>query len=258
MKVQLLPSTFEADGTASQRQHLACLIVDDKVAFDAGSLALACTDEQRANVRDVVISHVHLDHIAGLPMFIDDLYSTLDAPVRIHVTEEMAEALERDIFNWTIYPRFSELKNAKGSVLEYKMFDQENRFTAAHLSVLPFAVNHSVQSYGFLVEASGTSIAITGDMAHTPDIWTILNESRNLSAIFIECAFPNELSDIAETSHHMTPARLAVELEQFERTDVPIYALNIKPMFRDTILAQIMDLAIDNLTVMEIGKVYDL
>ena len=257
MKVQLLPSTFEADGSASQRQHLACLIVDDAVAFDAGSLALACTDRQRDNVRDVVISHVHLDHIAGLPLYIDDLYSTLQSPVRVHVTDEMAEALERDIFNWTIYPRFSELANNSGPVLEYKIFGQGNSFPAAHLNVLPLAVNHSVQSFGFLVEGEGASIAITGDMAHTGDIWSVLMERSNLSAVFIECAFPNELGDLAETSHHMTPARLAVELEQFDRADVPIFVLNIKPMYRDNILEQLGELAIANLSVMEVGKVYD-
>ena len=77
MKVQLLPSTFDESGKASSRQHLPCFVIDDVVAIDAGSLAMACTDQQRANIRDIVLSHAHLDHIAGLPLFIDDLYSVL-------------------------------------------------------------------------------------------------------------------------------------------------------------------------------------
>ena len=108
MKLQLLPSTFDENGTASPRQHLSCFIVDDQVAIDAGSLAMAATAVQKKQIRDIVLTHAHLDHIAGLPLFIDDLFANLDAPVCVHAAPEVIETLERDIFNWAIYPRFSE------------------------------------------------------------------------------------------------------------------------------------------------------
>ena len=83
MKVELLPSSFGPDGAPSPRQHLACLVVDDRVAIDAGSLAFAVSDTQRSTIRDIVLTHAHLDHVAGLPLFIDDLFATLESPVRI-------------------------------------------------------------------------------------------------------------------------------------------------------------------------------
>src|SRR3954464_8961290 len=120
MKLQLLPSTFEEDGRASARQHLACFVVDDLVAIDAGSLAMATTSVQKKQIRDVVLTHAHLDHIAGLPLFIDDLFATLTAPIRIHACHGVIEALESHIFNWSVYPRFSELANSNGAVIEYR------------------------------------------------------------------------------------------------------------------------------------------
>src|ERR1043165_2965509 len=75
MKLQLLPSTFEPDGSASSRQHLSCLVINDRIAVDAGSLAMAATDAHRQNLRDVVLTHAHLDHIAGLRLFVDDLFA---------------------------------------------------------------------------------------------------------------------------------------------------------------------------------------
>src|SRR5437868_15401047 len=117
MKVQLLPSTFDENGSVSVRQHFMSIVVDDCVAIDAGSLAFACTKRQQENIRDVILTHTHLDHIAGLPLFIDDLFSTLMEPIRIHATREMIGILERDIFNWSIYPRFSELFNDHGPVV---------------------------------------------------------------------------------------------------------------------------------------------
>ena len=47
------------------------IIIDDSVAIDAGSLAFACTGRQRERVRDVVLTHTHLDHIAGLPQLLN-------------------------------------------------------------------------------------------------------------------------------------------------------------------------------------------
>src|SRR3712207_8672222 len=54
------------------------------------------------------------DHIAGLPLFIDDSFAGLEEPIRVYATREVIEILERDIFNWDVYPNFSELKNQNG------------------------------------------------------------------------------------------------------------------------------------------------
>ena len=122
MQIQMLPSSIDGDGRASDRQHLLCIVIDDQVAIDAGSLAFSCTELQRRQVRDIVLTHTHLDHIAGLPMFVDDLFSSLERPICVHATREMIDILEKHVFNWAVYPRFSELTNAKGKVLEYHEF----------------------------------------------------------------------------------------------------------------------------------------
>src|ERR1043165_4537004 len=106
MKVQLLPTTIDENGRASARQHLLTIVVDDRVAIDAGSLAFSCTDLQREQVGDIVLTHTHLAHIAGLRVFIDDLLATPKEPIAIHATREMIETLEKHVFNWSIYPRF--------------------------------------------------------------------------------------------------------------------------------------------------------
>src|SRR5437868_1212719 len=100
MKVQLLPSTIDENGRASARQHMLTMVIDDRVAIDAGCLAFSCSDVQRAQIRDIILTHTHLDHIAGLPLFIDDLFATLTEPVTVHATRQMIDILERDIFNW--------------------------------------------------------------------------------------------------------------------------------------------------------------
>ena len=257
MKFQLLPSTIDENGQASARQHLACFVVDDRIAFDAGSLAMSCSEDQRTRLRDIVLTHAHLDHIAGLPLFIDDLYSTLTEPVRVHATEEVIDVLERDIFNWSVYPRFSELKNSHGPVMIYKPFKLGVDFPVGHLQVRAAPVNHQVPAAGFLITDMETTVAMSGDTSEMEEFWNMVNARGSLSALLIECAFPNELQDLADLSHHLTPRALEVELEKFEKTDCPIFIVNIKPSYRDTVVAQINELRLKNVNVMRIGQVYD-
>jgi len=254
VKVQLLPSSF--DGSCpSQRQHLTCFVIDDSVAIDAGSLAMAANPVQQEQVRDIVLTHAHLDHIAGLPLFIDDLFSILTEPVTVHAVQDVIETLERDVFNWSVYPRFSELANAHGPVLKYEPFGTAEEFTVRHLTLRAVEVNHKVPSSGFLISDTRSTIALSGDTAGTQGIWNLVNSAESISAILVECAFPDELNDLANVSYHLTPSRMKLELEKCDR-NCPVYVVNLKPMFRERIMEQIAALKLDSVQVLEVGREY--
>lgn len=255
MKLQLLPSSFDGAGI-SPRQHLTCFIIDDSVAVDAGSLAMAASPLQLSQIRNVVLTHAHLDHIAGLPLFIDDLFSTLTGPITVHATQAVIDTLERDIFNWSVYPRFSELSNSNGPVLRYEPFGEAEEFTVKNLTLRAVEVNHKVPSSGFLISDTNTSIALSGDTAGTEGFWNLVNSADDLSAILLECAFPDELDDLAVVSHHLTPRRMKLELEKCEK-DCPVYVVNLKPMFREAIVSQVAELNLKGLTILEVGKSYE-
>jgi ribonuclease BN (tRNA processing enzyme) len=256
VKFQLLPSTFEENGAASPRQHLTCFVVDDCVAFDAGSLAMATSLGQKEKIRDVVVTHAHLDHIAGLPLFVDDLFATLTRPVRIYATQEVIDVLEHDVFNWSVYPRFSELTNDNGPVMEYVPFRTCTPFRVRHLTVKAVEVNHKVPSSGFIISEGGTSVALSGDTAEMDLFWEGVNQARNVAAVLLECAFPDELQELANISHHLTPSRVSAELAKCE-VDCPVYIVNIKPMYRDQVIRQLAHLKIERLEILQVGRVYD-
>ena len=250
MKIQFLPSTFDSTGRAAARQHLPSFVFDDCLAIDAGSLALAISDEQRETVRDVVITHSHLDHIATLPILIDDLFGSLTEPIRVHAAPETIEALETHIFNWRIFPRFSELKNDFGvTVMEYRPFTPRQTFAARHLRVTPIAVNHQIPTCGMLIADNEKSVAFTSDTAENQDFWQVLNAQTALDALLIECAFPDSKSDLARISHHLTPRLLDRELDKL-RHDCEIFVINLKPVYRREIVAELSALNRVRLRVM--------
>jgi ribonuclease BN (tRNA processing enzyme) len=257
VKIQLLPSTFAEDGCATPEQRLTCFMIDERVTIDAGSIALATTNEQRRTVRDIIITHPHMDHIASLPIFIDDLFATLEEPIRIHATQEVVDALERDVFNWTVYPRFSELSNEYGRVMEYRPFRTGEEFRVAHLNITAVAVNHIVPTVGMIVSDGKTTVAFSSDTAETEDFWTLVNRVPHLDALLIEASFPNSMAKLAEVSRHFTPESLNRELRKLNHNGLDILTVHLKPAYRETMVKELLALGIPKLQIMEPGRVYE-
>jgi len=256
VRIQLLPSTFDDKGYATPEQRLTCFLIDDCVAVDAGSIAIALTHEQRLTVRDIIVTHPHMDHIASLPIFIDDLYPTLKEPMRVHATQEVIDLLERDVFNWNVYPRFSELQNDYGPVMQYIPVPTGEPFRVAHLTVLAIPVNHIVPTVGLIVSDNKVSVAFSSDTAETESFWNAVNGQPHLEALFIEASFPNEMAKLAEVSRHFTPASLGRELIKLTHNGMDILAVHLKPTYREQIIQQLADLNLSKLSVMEPGKTY--
>ena len=257
MRIQLLPSTFDAHGVANLEQRLTCFLIDDCVAVDAGSIAIALTNEQRSRVKDIIVTHPHMDHVASLPIFIDDLYPSLKQPMRVHATPEVIELLERDVFNWNLYPRFSDLKNDYGPVMEYVPIPIGKPFNVAHLNVVAVPVNHIVPTVGLVVSDGQKSVAFSSDTAETEEFWKIVNAMKDLDALLIEASFPDRMAKLAEVSRHFTPASLGQELKKLTHNGMDIMAVHLKATYRDEIVAQLNALNIPKLSVMEPGRIYE-
>ncbi len=253
MKIELLANTVE-HGAVTDRQHYTCFIVDGKVAIDAGSLASGSGPEIKDSVRSVVLSHAHLDHIAGLPLFIDDLFDKLREPVTIYALPEVIEILKGDVFNWRVYPDFSELTNRFGPVMEYLEIVPGTPFRVEHLVFEAVEVNHKVPSLGFIVSDGKSVIAMSGDTAEMEGFWERVNMLEELHSLLIECAFPDRMSELAEVSHHLTPSILKGELAKFTQEGCRVYAVNLKPMYRKETVEELDRIGIAGLEVFPVGR----
>lgn len=257
MHIQLLPSSFDASGRANEAQRLTCFLIDDRVTVDAGSIGIALNDAQRRTVRDVIVTHPHMDHIASLPIFVDDLFGELEQPIRIYATEEVIELLKRDVFNDNVYPRFDQLKNERGRVMDYVPFEPGKEFKVAHLTVTAVPVNHIVPTVGLLVSDGQTTVAFSSDTAETEEFWKIVSRAPHLEALFIEASFPNSMRQLAEASKHLTPAMLRDELRKLSHNGMDILAVHLKAVYRETIAGELAELGMDNLSVMQTGRIYE-
>jgi ribonuclease BN (tRNA processing enzyme) len=257
LRIQLLPSSFDVGGSANAAQRLTCFLIDEVVTVDAGSVGIALTDAQRRTVRDIIVTHPHMDHIASLPIFVDDLFGELEQPIRIHATAEVIALLKLDVFNDTVYPKFDELRNQNGSVMEYVAFETGKPFKIAHLIATAVPVNHIVPTVGLLLTDGKATVAFSSDTAETDEFWDLVNRAERLDALFIEASFPNALQQLAEASKHLTPLTLQHELKKLDHNGMDILAVHLKPAYRETLIRELGEIGVDNLRVMETGHVYE-
>ena len=257
MKIRLLPSSFDAAGRATPAQRLTCFLIDDRVSVDAGSIGLALTEAQRQTVRDIIVTHPHMDHIASLPIFVDDLFGELTEPIRIHATQEVIDLLERDVFNDNVYPRFAELRNQHGPVMKYVPFTAGERVSIGHLSVTAVAVNHIVPTVGLIISDGKSTVVFSADTAETEELWRVANNAERLDAVFIEASFPNSMRQLAIASKHLTPEMVGHELKKLNHNGFDALAVHLKPAYRAKLIEEIKGLGIEGLSVMEAGRVYE-
>ena len=97
------------------------LLVDDDVLIDGGTGVTELSLEEMAKIRHIFVTHSHLDHIAGIPMLIDSVFEQITEPVVLHARQETIQVLKDHIFNWHVWPDFSQLPSAENPVLRFQV-----------------------------------------------------------------------------------------------------------------------------------------
>ena len=118
-------------------------VVNDHLAIDAGCLGLAGLDLQE-QATDVILTHVHLDHVATLPLFaINRLQSGL-APARIHAPLDVLDAVRSDLFNDRLWPDLERLSTDAGKLIEFHELAVDVPVSVAGVEVVAVPVDHVV------------------------------------------------------------------------------------------------------------------
>ena len=255
MKIRLLPS---AAGRKSQLQCLTSFLIDDRLAVDGGSIGFALLPAEIGGIRHIIVTHAHNDHIASLPIYVAEAFSTLDSPIVIHAASEVIEALREFVFNDQISPDFETilLSNGSGPTIRFEEITARKKVRIANLDVTPIPVNHIVPTVGLLVENETASVVFTSDTYTTGEIWKAARAAKNLKAVFVDVSYPNEMGELAAASKHLTPELLGGELKKLER-NVPVIAVHIKPTNRDDVVRQLGLLNEPQVSVGEIDHVYE-
>ena len=254
MKVRLLPSSVCECGPR-QHQFLSSYRINDTLAIDAGSLGLVGTVQEQAGILHILITHTHMDHIASLPIFVENAYEATNNCVTIHGSQPVLDSLRNGIFNDRIWPNMIQLSTEQAPFLRLAELESEKPIELEGLRITPIPVDHVVPTFGFLVEDAGAAVLIAGDTGPTETIWKYTNRTPNLKAVFLEATFPESMAWLAEVSKHLTPSLFAREIGKLKQR-TRVVAVHIKARYREQVVRELEALRIPGLEIGEIDKVY--
>jgi ribonuclease BN (tRNA processing enzyme) len=234
---------------------MTSLLVNDALAVDAGWVSGALSLKAQVKVKDILISHSHLDHTCTLPFLIDNNFSAPGFSLRIYAIPEVIASMKNHLFNNLTWPDFTSLPNDLTPVLKLVEIAPETPFEVNGLSIRAIHVSHIVPTTGFILEDRKGVVAFSSDTGPTERFWDVVNGIKNLKAVITETSFPNELQDLATISGHMTPQTLERELRKLKR-NVPVHLYGAKPKHLAVIKRQIRALKHKDLHFLVQGRTY--
>lgn len=247
MKLTLIPSTVSG---GPGYQFLSTTLVNDIIAVDAGCLGLYHSAPEQARIRHVFLSHTHIDHVATLPIFVENAYEAKADCVTIYGSQAVLDGLQSDVFNDRIWPDFVALSRGEKPFLRLARFESGQTIEVEGVRVTAVAIDHVVPTVAFILADDHSAIGFISDTGPTDAVWHRLNREPNLRAVFLETTFPNELAWLAEVSKHLTPNMVADELKKLGRP-TRIVIVHIKARFQTQVIAELNAL---NLANLEIGQ----
>lgn len=253
MKIKVLGSAVD---DAHPRHFTASYLIGDSIAIDAGSIGLISSIEAQKAIKHVFLSHPHLDHLASLPIFLDNVYELGPECPTLYCNDTVRESLIRDFFNDRVWPDLVLLSQEESPFLRVQILSEHSPVVVDDIQITAVELNHVTPTMGFIIEDSESAVAIVSDTSPTSKIWEVARANPKLKAVLLESAFPNSMTWLAEKSKHLTPALFGEEVKKLGR-DVPIIAVHIKPSYYDEVVEELLALGLGNFEIGEPNRTYD-
>lgn len=238
MKVRVLGCS----GGVSEGHDSTCLLLGDDVLVDAGTGARRLSAKHALQIKDIVISHSHLDHVTSICFIADQDIVHRKESTRIHSLPETAASLRRYIVNEIIWPEIEKVVINGVQMVEFHSLRAFETVEIGGNRITPLPVSHAVPTVGFCFHGDEHEMVFISDMINASDeTWEWIKARKKLKYFVSEAAFPNQLEEIARISKHMTPKMLEGVCGHLP-AGVEIYATHLKPLYHDEIVKEIGEL----------------
>lgn len=214
-------------------------LLDEHVLIDAGTGVGSLSLEELQAIDHVFLTHAHFDHIACLPMLLDTVAGLRNgAPITVHAQRETIAVLREHVFNWRIWPDFSQIPDKANGLLRFagQEIGETHEVACCRITALP--AEHTVPAVGFRLDSGRSSVIFSGDSTGGDGFWAAVNATENLQTLIIETAFPDREAVLAHTARHLCPATLHRELARLRRP-ADILITHLKPAASELTLREI-------------------
>ena len=215
-------------GIGGRHLRTTSFLVDSDLLIDAGTGVGDLTLAELSQIDHICLTHSHLDHVASIPFLVDTVGGMRTKPITVYASRATIEILKNHLFNWAIWPDFSEIPTPQAPFLRYAELELGGSLELSGRKITALPAKHTVPAVGYQLDSGEASLVFTGDTGPNDALWKIVNRIGNLKYLIIETAFSNKERKLAEMSRHLCPDMLAEELAKLER-NAEIYITHMKP-----------------------------
>ena len=228
-------------------------LIDGRFAVDAGAVTTVLNLEEQNQLKHVLLTHSHLDHLRDLPLLLINGDRTKD-PLQVHGTEETLDAMKRYLFNKEMW---FEAFTIPIPMIEATPVPVGQTTEIAGYRVTGFALHHTVQSTGWLLDDGKSAVFIAGDTDQEDCLARVSKfAGAKLKAAFLETSFPNAAKEFAKLTAHLTPEGLGRAAKGLP-PGVPLFVTHMKPGFEDKISAELASLGNPAIRPVKSGEVIE-
>jgi ribonuclease BN (tRNA processing enzyme) len=235
MKIRVLGCS---GGIGVPQMHTTAFLLDRDILIDAGTGVGRLSIDELMAIDHVFLTHSHLDHVAALAFLLDAVGDVREQPIIVHATQATIEILRAHVFNWTIWPDFTQIPSADNPFLRFSPIHVGRPTVIDGRQITPLPANHTVPAVAYRLDSGAGSLVFSGDTGPCPDFWAAVNQIDNLRYLLIECAFPDGEKRLAETSLHLCPSLLSEQLALLRRA-AEIHITHLKPGQGETTMREI-------------------
>ena len=161
----------------------------------------------------------------------------------MHATGPTIQTLKKNLFNWDIWPDFTQIPTPEDPWLRYEEVKVGEVIALGGRKITVLPAIHTVPAVGYQLDSGKASLVFTGDTGPNDALWSVVNRIENLRFLIIETAFSDKDRWLAELSKHLCPAMLGEELAKLERP-AEIYISHLKPAEIELTMQEIEELAV--------------
>ena len=229
-------------GIGGRHLRTTSFLLDSDILIDAGTGVGDLSLAELSLVDHIFITHSHLDHVTSIAFLVDTVGGMRSKPVTVYATRATIEILRNHIFNWSIWPDFTEIPTPQAPFMRFEEIAVGRTVILDGREITPIPANHTVPAVGYLLDSGRGSLVFSGDTGVNDELWAAANAARNLRYVIIETAFSNKERFLAEVSRHLCPSMLADELAKLQRS-AEIYVTHLKPGEIELTMQEVEDCA---------------
>lgn len=235
MKVRILGCSGGIGGDL----RTTSMLLDHDTLIDAGTGVGDLSVNELAQIDHIFVTHSHMDHVTSIPFIADTVGWLRERPIAVHATQETIAILKEHLFNWKLWPDFTQIPDAQHPVLRYEPLGLGDPVALNGRRITPLPANHVVPAVGYQLDSGRASLVFTGDTTTNDALWREVNKILNLKYLIIETALSDRERELAVASKHLCPSLLAEELAKL-KTSPQIYITHLKPRESELIMEEIM------------------